>query len=794
MPDGESRVPTPLRIPLAVPITTRDGVTGVNVQKDAYIQNGFIEKHGNLLMVYPRPGALQFTTFVGGGFGTTQGLTYQNGFLYAAADNALTRISSPSSLGFTTGGGWTNAFNGPWQGRRSHCSVVFKGALYIFGGTYDGTNILKDIWSTQDGQHWTQVVAAAPWGARAFQKAVVFNNRLYVMGGIDSGSNRLNDVWVSDDGVNWSQVTLGAAWSPRVAFGCVVFNNGIYVYGGLSNSGEMNDVWFSTDGSNFTQVPVVTAFPATDGFGAVAFAGKLWVIGGFTGVNSTNEVWSSPDGATWTRTTAAAFADSRTAFGCTVYNGAMWVVAGNHITAGSFLRTNVYSSTDGITWTQATAGYGGAAIFGCTLEVFKSPPGVSAFKATTMYLLGGASAVPAYLNLIWYANVDGTLNTTWSIPSSASPAEDLYMTPINDNQYFCMKDSKGLYVLYQNQLTKVSDVNYPQTTVPGLVNLDETLYVMTPDALIMGSAIGDPFTWPSRNFLGADYENDAGVALAKYQNYVVAFGVTTTQFFYDSGIPPVLLRPNKNMNLKIGCAVASSVVATENNLAWLGRTQSKQLRAYMMDGGALRTISTSWVERILNLNPGEPITGDYWQRNGKSYIVYSLGVSGITLVYDIDLDWWYQWTTASLGYFAFRFYATDGTADYLIQSGKKVVVSLGEFSIDDLGASQQPVVTTIQTERFDGGNDLMKPCTRVTIIGDNYSNPIYTGDKFQVSYSDDDYVTYSTPRDFVLGGQRLSDTRFGRFRRRAWRVSYSSVNQTMPRVQGLELELGQGSG
>jgi hypothetical protein len=77
------------------------------------------------------------------------------------------------------------------------------------------------------------------------------------------------------------------------------------------------------------------------------------VIGGFSNsLNYLHDVWSSPDGLNWTQATGAAAFSTRAYHAATVFNGRMWVIGGAD-TNGQ--KNDVWSSADGINWTQATA-------------------------------------------------------------------------------------------------------------------------------------------------------------------------------------------------------------------------------------------------------------------------------------------------------------------------------------------------------------------------------------------------------------------------------------------------------
>ena len=92
------------------------------------------------------------------------------------------------------------------------------------------------------------------------------------------------------------------------------------------------------------------------GHAALVYNDKMWVIGGHSGAGYANDVWWSTDGVTWTRATANAGWTARHSHTATVHNGKMWVIGGT--VGGNAYKNDVWWSTDGVTWTQATENAG----------------------------------------------------------------------------------------------------------------------------------------------------------------------------------------------------------------------------------------------------------------------------------------------------------------------------------------------------------------------------------------------------------------------------------------------------
>jgi hypothetical protein len=97
---------------------------------------------------------------------------------------------------------------------------------------------------------------------------------------------------------------------------------------------------------------------ARSGIQAVAFNGQMWVLGG----SGYNDVWSSKDGLNWTQVTASAQWAARGAFGAAALNSQMWVIGG-YSSLGWL--SDVWSSRDGAAWNKLTdtASWGARPLF-----------------------------------------------------------------------------------------------------------------------------------------------------------------------------------------------------------------------------------------------------------------------------------------------------------------------------------------------------------------------------------------------------------------------------------------------
>jgi hypothetical protein len=187
---------------------------------------------------------------------------------------------------------------------------------------------------------------------------------MWIMGGWFNGRlpghGASSEVWSSTDGAKWEQVTKKAGWSPRIAAGAVAFKDRMWILGGTENyyfgdeKSLRNDVWSSADGKEWKRETAAAPWSPRAYQAAVVHGGKIWVFGGGNYVpkyHALNDIWCSSDGVKWEQATRNAPWSPRIWFSAVVYRERMWVLGGwsnnpakNH--------GDVWYSRDGKQWTQ----------------------------------------------------------------------------------------------------------------------------------------------------------------------------------------------------------------------------------------------------------------------------------------------------------------------------------------------------------------------------------------------------------------------------------------------------------
>lgn len=245
----------------------------------------------------------------------------------------------------------------------------------------------------------------------------------------------------------WTQATANAGWSARNGHASITFDGKIWVLGGYDGTYK-NDVWYSTDGVTWTQATASAAWTARDYHASVVFDNKMWVLGGYNGsvdYSFFHDVWYSTDGVTWTQATASAAWAARNGHTSVVFDGKIWVIGGN---TPSNYRNDVWYSSDGVNWTQATNSAGWTARCGHTSVVFDNK----------MWVLGGYDGSDR--NDVWYST-DG-VNWAEATGSAGWTARSIHTSVVSDNKMWVLGGYDGSD---RNDVWYSSDgVNWTQAT------------------------------------------------------------------------------------------------------------------------------------------------------------------------------------------------------------------------------------------------------------------------------------------------------------------------------------------
>lgn len=369
-------------------------------------------------------------------------------------------------------------------------------------------------------------------------------------------------------------------------------------------------------------------------------------------------------------------------------------------------------------------------------------------------------------------------------------------------RYICFNNGSELWyhVVGSGVSTKVVDADYPANTYPTVVFLDGYLFVIKKDTGdIYNSDLDTPATWTAGNYATAEINSDLALTLAKVKNYLVCFGREGIEFFYD-GANPSGSPLSRNESFYKSVTLTSNVCTIGDSLFFSGRLKNQGQRIYELEGERLAPISHSWVDRYIQNNGYNSLTtsgmseqqGYGVSLNGNHFYLFNIPATDLLLVYDIYNKIWYRWTLAatnsSINQIQAVWNANDLVQDYpfIAMGNQTTISSLANNVFQDYNENFTCSYTTAD---YTSDTFNWKSCHRIGLYCDY---PTIAADSYaQISWSDDDGQTFTTPRNLKVTSNNPYITQCGRFRSRNWRIAYTD-NYPF-RMWGLSMDLNVGN-
>jgi hypothetical protein len=406
-----------------------------------------------------------------------------------------------------------------------------------------------------------------------------------------------------------------------------------------------------------------------------------------------------------------------------------------------------------------------------------------------------SKAISVISNTIYSTDPTTYVTTTIGTTSVANNFCYFSKTPLDTNLFFHNKTTGYLY-------TSGGVLSTPATLpagpyVCGAVFLDNYNFVATAaDNRIYNCNVGNPGVWST----GTDYVTfeqtaDTLVAIAKHLNYLVAFGRFSIQFYYDTGAAAGSpLAPAQSYSLETGCATGDSVVSSDNTVIWIGTTKAYGKCVFILEGVSPIKVSTSSVDKCLELDPLTKVSAYFYKFAGHSLYVLNLHTTNKTLVYDMNEKMWYQWTQYALAsaeqptpgtyiesYFRPAFYAEVSGVPFALDDD---TANLYYFSTSTYQDNGQAIYCRTVTDITDNGSTKRKFYGRLEIIGDKVAGTML------VRHTGDDYNTWSSYRSIDLSASRAQIYLGGSDRRRAW--EFLCTSNVPLRLDGAEIDFRLG--
>lgn len=441
-------------------------------------------------------------------------------------------------------------------------------------------------------------------------------------------------------------------------------------------------------------------------------------------------------------------------------------------------ETDVEAATFGVVISVTTQeGSGTAEIYHVQMKIFYED--VAEVSLTNLYINNGISWAEDEQFIYIHGGGDGTAGSS---------------------DYFIQK-SLG----FSEAINEITDTNHPlkkatpDRSPPGVVALDGFAFIIgnheaTSDtdfsfSRIYNSNLGDFGVWGATDFIAS---NKPGFlkSLALHHRHIVAFGENSIEFFYNAGHQVGSPLTNRlDLSYDIGLIpsflygtddnVHSRIVRYGDRLFFIGRPHKGSAGIYVLDNFKVIQISTPAVERLLKDDGSSVIRGVLSFNNKDFLIVNHDPFASFSLVLDLEENIWYEWTVN---------YDRGVVGKKLAISGSSSLFNAK--TLKDDGTNYEISIITPRINDIDGNSrGLRKFCNFIIIDSDSPGVKTEVG----VSFSDDDYQTFSSSRIIDINNKRKRAFRWGHFFERAYKISYTGDNNFKLYTLDMDISLEEGN-
>jgi len=340
-----------------------------------------------------------------------------------------------------------------------------------------------------------------------------------------------------------------------------------------------------------------------------------------------------------------------------------------------------------------------------------------------------------------------------------------------------------------NTVVTANDVDLPAHN-PNIVFLDGYLFVAEADSSrIYNSENNDPLSYTADAWISPEQEPDQVVRLAKINNYIIAFGTTSIEYYWDAAnaAPDSPLQRN-DTPIKIN-SFLGGFATYGNSVFFIGANSNGQPDLFELKDFKLEALGNPSICRYLSSASDdiENWRGAIMAMDGHVFYVVNAG-SNKTWAVDLDTKMVTRFAYMANSIFditmSTNLFNTNSTRTYFALDGDSTIYRFDETLYQDSGTN---FICKIVTEANDFGTLNRKTMSRLSILGDRPASD----SNISVEWSDDDYQSYSTARTINLKQDLACTRQLGWFRQRIFKFTYSD-NYPM-RIQDIEVDINKGT-
>jgi hypothetical protein len=340
-----------------------------------------------------------------------------------------------------------------------------------------------------------------------------------------------------------------------------------------------------------------------------------------------------------------------------------------------------------------------------------------------------------------------------------------------------------------NTVVTCSDVDLP-AHLPNPVFIDGYVFLVeAATGKIFNSDNTDPLSWSTTAYVLPEQEADKTVKLAKINNYLVAFGNESIEYYWDAAnAAPDSPMQRNDAPLKYN-GFLGGLGQYGNSLFFIGKDAGGQPDIFKLSDFKIEGLGTPAISRYLNNSNANISTwlGNIVSMQGHTFYIISCGLNK---TWAIDLD------SNLVSRFAFQagqtldlLYAVVVKSSstiktyFCLNNSTSAIYKFDALIYQDAGVN---FTCNVTTENNDFGTLNKKTMSRLGVLCDRPSTDTY----LNISWSDDDYISFSTARACNLNADVPFLRQLGSFRNRVFKFTYTD---NFPlRLSEVEVDINKG--
>lgn len=336
-----------------------------------------------------------------------------------------------------------------------------------------------------------------------------------------------------------------------------------------------------------------------------------------------------------------------------------------------------------------------------------------------------------------------------------------------------------------NVVVVSADADLPVPHIPHPVFFDGyLLLVKSATADCYNSDLNDPLSWTPGNFITAEMRAAPVIDLITLNNYFLLLTNASIEYFWDAGNAVGTPFQRNDTPVKL-VGYIGGLAQFGNKIYIIAEEVEGEPNVFILEDFKIIPVGNEAIRRHLSSVSLSTVTGNIISIDGNDMYVVDTGAATYFMVLETRL--WgllqYQNQTRFPMNVSVASNQTVGNATLFTLQGDTAIHKFSPTLYQDNGINFTTTIVTDAT-MFDTWsnkfmNTLIPWCDRTSADAN-----------LDISWTDDDYQTYNTPRSVNLNQERPDLPMLGRFRKRAFKLQYTT-NQPL-RTSKLEVDLNMG--